>query len=346
MKKFIAILLAAVLITSLVLSGCSESTGGTESTNDEVSGSDEQIAFRLGYPSTGVVAGAVGIAIREGYFEEEFEKINVSFEAVPFAKAGPAINTAIESNEIDGAIMLGDVPAAIAKAQGSDTTLIDIQPKDFGVHLLIRSDLGITDVKDLAGKKVAVQTSSYLQRILYQILEENGLTANDVELVNMAQSDAISAIAAGSIDATLATEINGIRLEQEDSVELLFDTESYSEMAALDTTVVRTEYAEEHPEVLKAYFAAILRAKDYAIENPDVLRTIFLESGENEEIVDIAYPELSDYGADVGATDESKAIMNTVIDFLHAADLITTDLELDDWFDNSYYEAALADYEG
>ena len=331
-KKGNAIVLSVVLILSIWLTGCSK---------NQVKNEDEITVFRYGYTATNsdVLSGLAGIAVQEGYFEEEFKDINVEFQAIPFVKAGPAINSALVSGELEAA-GLGDVPAIVAKAQGGGTTLVDIQPSEYSTHLIVANDSDVVEVKDLKGKKVAVQTGSYMQRILYQIFEKNGLDVSEVELLNMSEVEAATAIVAGSIDATAVTEMKGIKLEQDGNARLLYDTEGEPNMQRLSAYVVRSDFAKEHPEVVTAYFKALIRAQEYAQEHPEDLRDLYIKSGLEESIVDLTYPEVSDYIAITGTTEENKDIMQNVITFLKNNELITSDVDLSAWFDDSFYEQA------
>lgn len=347
MKKFKsvkAIFLAAVIGLGTVLTGCSSSETTENAAQIETSSSDI-VTFRLGYPATSsdVLQGLNGIAMAQGYFDEELSKVNAKIEAIPFAKAGPAINAALESGELDGAFRMGDVPSIVAKSSGSTTTLIDIQPFDYSTIVVTRKDLNINDVSELKGMKVAVQTSSYMQRILYQILAANGLSPTDVEIVNMSEVEAATAVAAGSIDATAVTELKAAKLILDGSVNVIFDTTGKPEMSGLLSTIVRTDYAEAHPDVIRAYFTALLRAQDYAAEHPEDLRAICIESGIEEDVVKYAYPTDDDFGRTTGTTDETKENFRAVIDFLSDNGIISNKVDLDSWFDGSYFEKALDD---
>lgn len=332
-KKVKKIVLSILLLTTLALSAC----GKIEVSET----SSEPIQFRYGYTATNsdVLSGLNGIATQEGYFTEEFSKVNAEFKAIPFVKAGPAINSALAGGELEAG-GLGDVPSIVAKAQGTNTTLIDVQPSDYSTHLIVSKNSNITEVSELKGKKVAVQTGSYMQRILYQILEKNGLSPSDVEVVNMSEVDAASAIAAESIDATAVTELKGVKLELAGSANLIYDTAGNAELIQQTAQVVRADFAKEHPEVITAYFKALIRAQEYAKAHPEDLRNLYIKSGIEENIVDTAYPSLKDYSSLTGASDTSLETMETVVSFMKSNNLITNDVSIKDWYDGSFYNDA------
>lgn len=332
-KKVKKILLSTLMLTTIVLSACGKIEVSKTSSGP--------IQFRYGYTATNsdVLPGLTGIAAQQGYFTEEFLKVNAEFEAIPFVKAGPAINSALAGGELEAG-GLGDVPSIVAKAQGIHTTLIDVQPSDYSTHLIVSKNSNITQVSQLKGKKVAVQTGSYMQRILYQIFEKNGLSPSDVEIVNMSEVDAASAIASGSIDATAVTELKGVKLELAGSVELIYDTAGNDEIIQQSAQVVRTDFAKEHPEVVTAYFKALIRAQEYAKEHPEDLRELYIKSGIEENVIDTAYPSLEAYSSLAGSSDTSLKTMETVVNFLKTNNLITNDVNIKDWYDGSFYNNA------
>lgn len=336
MKKGIRKILIAgtILGINLLFAGC-----GAKS--DKASKKSEKIVFRYGYTATNsnVLSGLDGIAQEQGYFKEELGKENAEFKAVPFVKAGPAINSALASGELEAGT-LGDVPAIVAKSQGAETTVVDIQASDYSTHLVVSKKSGLKKVKDLKGKKVAVQSGSYMQRILYQILEKNGLSPKDVELVNMSEVDAANAIEAGSIDATAVTEMKGYKLEQGENVELLYDTQEEPDLVRTGALLVSNKFAKEHPEIVTAYFRALIRAQEYAKEHPEDLRELYIKSGLEEKIVDLTYPKLTDYRSVTGTTEENKKVFEGVITFLKDNKLTKKDVDLDAWFDGNFYKKA------
>lgn len=342
-KRWVAGILAIVLALGVI--GCGGDTFSETKTASEIATKQEQAeeekVLRYGYVATNsdVLSGLNGIALSQGYFAEELSKVNAVFKAVPFAKAGPAVNAALASGDLDVA-GLGDVPGTVAKANGADTVLLDVQAADYSTHLVIRNDLDITSVKELKGLTVAFQTGSYMQRIFYQILEKNGLSPEDIKIVDMSEVDAANAIASGGIDATPVTAQKGYTLESNGSAKLLLDTKGDESLARLSVTVARTDYAEENKEVLTAYYKALIRAEKYAKEHPEDLRELYIEAGTDESILDMVYPDLSDYNSTVGATKDTLEGLQKVDDFLTDNGLSKTEVSIDEWYDGTFYENA------
>lgn len=344
-KKIIkTTLITAITATVLVTAGCqnsSNSSGAEQASKKQANSSDEEITLRFGHTATNSdgLVGLVGAAKELGYMEEELSKVNAKFENIPFVKAGPAINSALASDELDLAT-LGDVPAVLAKAQGADTVLLDVFYNDYRTDLVIRKDLDIKDVKELKGKKVAVQTGSYMQRILYQILEEAGLTAEDIEIVNMSEVDAATAIAAGSIDASPVTSVKGSKLSLAGDAKILYTTRGDNKKAALSVIIGRSKFTEEHPEVVEAFFKALIRASEATKTDRSVLRELYINSGIEADVIDDAFKAPEDYNNTVGSSEELLDNYQFVSDFLKENGFANEAVNIREWYNSSFYENA------
>src|SRR3546814_4956336 len=67
-----------------------------------------------------------------------------------------------------------------------------------GDGILVRDD--VKSVADLKGKKVAFNEGSVSQFWLNVILKENGMSQDDIEMVNMTSDDAAAAFMANRVD--------------------------------------------------------------------------------------------------------------------------------------------------
>lgn len=298
--------------------------------------------LKFGYVAVNsdVISGLTGIAIDQGYMAEELNKVHAEFQPMPFAKGGPAVNQALAGGNIDMA-QLGEVPAAVAKSRGAETTLIDVQPLDYSTHIVTRKGLGAQSVRELAGKTVAVQFGSSQHIVLLKLLQQNGLTETDLHLINMTEVDAATAVSTGSIDAAVTTAAKGFLLAQAGNADVLFDTKGHPELSRLTVFVVRSQFAREHPEILTAYYRALLRAREYIKNHPEDMRALYIKAGTDSSVIDTVYPQLTDYGTDVGAKDENLQRYSGIIQFLQQRQVIDTPVDISQWYNGEYYQNAL-----
>ena len=133
MKKRMKSVVAIGIITALVfgIAGCG-SGNEKKDVPDSTASSETQTLKTVRIGAVGqnnVLSDAIGIADNQGFLKEELEKAGYEPEVTGFAQAGPAINEAFASEEIDMAIY-GDLPATVAKSNGTDTTIFATHVKD------------------------------------------------------------------------------------------------------------------------------------------------------------------------------------------------------------------------
>lgn len=353
MKKMKSLLVIMLVFISL-LAGCgtdSESSSGSTSAggNTKPAGSSvsensqkgEVHVLKYGFvdQGSGIATGLVGIAKDQGYFEEELAKVNAKVEIIPFTGAGPAINAALASKSLDaGAI--GDVPALVGKASGIDTVMVAGGLADAPTYVVAQPGKGYKSLKDLKGKKVATQIGAYMQRVLYLMLEDNGLKIEDVQFVNMTAKDAVNALAAKTVDAIVVSATQAQTLASKGLGELLDSTEGHREWLNSTATIFNTSYAKENPEVVKAFIKGLLRAREYAQAKPSDLRDLQIKAGTPEKVIDLVYPDLKNYSTQVEADKEVISNLKSVAQFLKDNKLADSVVDIDAWYDPSFYNAA------
>lgn len=260
MKKFIA---AAAILAVGLLSGC----GGK--------GSDTEV--RIGYFPN--ITHTQALVLKDqGKLEEKWQdEYEVSWTSF---NAGPAEVEAIFAGEIDLGY-IGPVPAINAYMKSQGDVQIIANATDAGAVLLKRSDSDIETIGDLAGKKVAVPQIGNTQHLcLLQLLEENGLAptseGGDVEVVAVANSDVMNMMDQKNIDAALVPEPWGSILESQSGAVVVKDYDEIFLEGNYPTAVVvvRKEFMEEHPDLVKEFLEEHEAATDYINNNREELYTI------------------------------------------------------------------------
>jgi NitT/TauT family transport system substrate-binding protein len=109
----------------------------------------------------------------------------------------------------------------------------------------------IKSIKDLKGKKVAVETGSVDHFFLAQALKRAGMTFKDIKLVKLDTSKAAAAFVAGEVDATVVyAPFTNTALKRSGSQEL-FSATSFSGTIS-DHLVFNRKFVNEHPEKVQA----------------------------------------------------------------------------------------------
>jgi sulfonate transport system substrate-binding protein len=117
-----------------------------------------------------------------------------------FVAAAPLLE-ALGAGAIDTGLV-GDAPFTFAAASGAPVKAIAaIRQSGEGLAILVPEKSPIQKFDDLRGKKIATGRGSIGHQLILAALEAKGWSANDIQLVFLAPSDAKIAYSQGSVDA-------------------------------------------------------------------------------------------------------------------------------------------------
>lgn len=115
---------------------------------------------------------------------------------------GPAIIEAMAAGDVDLS-MVGTFPVVNAINNGNEIKILASgNYTEDGFHLVVTPGSDITSVDQLKNKKIGVATGTLEHMIVLQLLQKYNLT-DQVELVNLSMSDALTAVLSGDVDAVL-----------------------------------------------------------------------------------------------------------------------------------------------
>ena len=127
----------------------------------------------------------------------------------------------------------------------------------------------ITKPEDLIGKRIAVPFISTTHYSLLAALKHWGIKPGQVQILNLQPPAIIAAWQRGDIDGAYVWAPAVNELEKDGTV--LTDSSKVGEWGAptLDVWVVRKDFADKHPEVVKAFAKSAIDAQRGYIDNPD-----------------------------------------------------------------------------
>ncbi|MFT8314079.1 MAG: aliphatic sulfonate ABC transporter substrate-binding protein [Clostridium sp.] len=347
MKKLV-LLINIIFIVTLVLVGCGDKakSNNSKSANNSSASSisaDKHTAttVKIGYVDSGksFPSGLLGIAQEKGYITNELNKIGVKVELVPFVGAGPAINEALASKSIDLG-SLGDVPALLGKSAGINTELIASGGLNTDAALVVPADSKITSIKELKGKRIATMKGSFMHRTLLEMLKANGMTANDIQFINMTAPDAETAIISKTVDATVNPAANAQRLVLKKYGKIILDSTKNPEWKGAGGLIARTDFSKDNPGILVAIIKGLNEAKKFEDANPDEAKQIWVKSGTTKEIFDLVYPD-NKFGDDLQIGSEFTKRFDLVNKFLVDNKLSKSSVDINKWINKKYLEEAI-----
>ncbi len=234
--------------------------------------SDEKLTVRIAnFPNITHFQALEGAA--DGRFQEALGDDAV-IEWKTF-NAGPAEIEALFAGEVDLGY-IGPGPAINGYIQSKGDLQIIAGSTEAGAILVSRKDLNISNLKELSGKKIAVPQFGNTQHLsLLNILKDNGLKdttkGGTVDVIQAENPDIKTLLGSGNIDAALVPEPWGSRLIKEVNANVVLDYNQVWKEGKYATAVViaRTEFLEEHPEVVEKFLKAHVELTDYINSSPD-----------------------------------------------------------------------------
>lgn len=186
--------IAAVSLCALMLASGCVSSNGPGATDDRLS-----LTFGVGREPLSVLAY---VAEHEGLFAAN--GLDVTF--VEYDGGNKPAHEALIKGEVDVALCT-DTPVVIGALSGSPVTVVATvgrNPND--IKILARKSAGIADAAGLRGKRVGVQRGTAADFFLHSYLGLQGLSDDDVEIVNGSHAEVAEALIAGGLDAATVRE--------------------------------------------------------------------------------------------------------------------------------------------
>lgn len=171
----------------------------------------------------------------------------------------PEIKEALISNRMQAAFMVA--PMAIAlRAQGVPVKIVYLGHR-YGSAVVVQKDGNVRSFADLRGKTIAIPSRFSDERlIVYKALRENGMSRDDVKLVEMAPPDVTGALAAKAIDAFSMGEPFPSQAEMSGFGRVLFHAKEYWPDYISCVLVVRQDAIDTRPEAVQVLVDGIARS--------------------------------------------------------------------------------------
>ncbi|SDA25938.1 NitT/TauT family transport system substrate-binding protein [Ruminococcus sp. YE71] len=255
------------LITALSMGLSFTACGGSSAKGSDGSSDKDSKAFKLGVsPMSGWYAwyGVEGTGI--------FEKNGVDVDIEFFPVYSDSL-TAFNSGQLDG-ICIAASDAVAPYNEGIEFKIVLVNDNSAGADALVVHDDSITSVKDLKGKSVATELGTLEHMYLLKLLDDNGMTIDDINFVNMTINDAGPAFIAGSVDAAVLWEPT-LSMAVEGGGKVLCSTETEPGLIP-DTLAVRSEVlsssSDDVQKIVDSWFEGVekLNARD-----PEFMQAIY-----------------------------------------------------------------------
>lgn len=220
-----------------------------------------------------------------GWLEEELAKENIKVEWVLSAGSNKA-NEFLRSEAIDFGSTAG-AAALLAAANGSPIETVYIFSKPEWTALVVGKDSTLQSVAELKGKKIAATKGTDPYFFLLRSLHENGLSAADVEIINLQHADGRTALERGEVDAWAGLDPFMAQTELEQGSRLLYRNIDFNSFGFLNA---RNEFTSAYPQYTEIVLTQYERARQWILDNQEEAAQILAD--EAKLSLDVAKREL------------------------------------------------------
>lgn len=248
----------------------------------------EEVKFRYLASQGGLSAHE--LAAELGYFDGT----GITIENVGYATGGPASLIALASGDVE----IGSAAtSAVLNSIIGGNDFVAAYPSN-GINDEVQSifyvleDSPIREIKDIAGKTVAVNTlGAHLDYTIREALHSVGLPSDAANQIVVPGPQLEQVLRSGQVDVSAfgywQTTFEGAAKQKGGLRAIFDDTDVLGEIAG-GFIVLRRDFIDKHPEAAKVFVEQSERALDYARENPEETKKIFAkalaERGENPDI--------------------------------------------------------------
>ncbi|WP_369605859.1 aliphatic sulfonate ABC transporter substrate-binding protein [Serratia marcescens] len=217
--------------------------------------------LRIGYQKF----GNLGVLKARQSLEQHFaaQRISVLWSEFP---AGPQLLHALDGDEIDFGTT-GEVPPIFAQAQGNALVYVGFEPPaPQSVAMVVPQDSPIRSAAELRGKRIALNKGSNVHYLLLQMLDEQGLTMNDVRIVYAPPKYPLSATDLQAVDAWMMWD--PLLSDAQRSGELRVIADGTQRVLNQQFYLARREFAERSGDLLQPLMQALQHTGRYIAAQP------------------------------------------------------------------------------
>lgn len=264
------ILIMAVSITLLLLTGCAKSSSNAVPSVG-VSSEQGSTPLTVNIAINGKLS-PMNIARDKGWVEEEFKKLNAEVQWSEFP-SGPPLLESLSAGRVDLSF-LGDGATIAGIAGGLPFEVIALLSEGKNtVSIIVPQDSSIQKVEDLKGKTIGLPKGTTAHVYVAKVLQNTNITLDDLNIINLQPDDGQAAFDSGKLDAWAAWDPYVSQNIASNKARAL----PADEVMAPSSAIVRKDFAKEHPELVVAYLRVFKKAALWQLEHEEEAAQIFNE---------------------------------------------------------------------
>jgi len=217
----------------LFLAGCTSTPTGSDAAPnvDSEQGSEINVGMFEGTPSPAFA----------GLSDEIWDPLKVNPINID---SGPAALSLIKGGDLDAIIDAAEAPIAIAAASGISMQVVWASHAN---EMSIVAGQGISGPEDLKGKVLGTVTGSIAEYFLTRYLADNGVSLDEVEVLNLPPASMVAALKTGQIQAASIWPPTASALAELPGATIL------DQQLAFSYDVFSSSYLDKHPEAVQQW---------------------------------------------------------------------------------------------
>lgn len=218
-------------------------------------------SLRIGYQKYGTLV----LLKAKGTLEKRLAEQGVQVQWTEFP-GGPQLLEGLNVGSIDFGVT-GETPPVFAQAAGADLLYVAYEPPaPHSEAILVPKGSPIQSVKELKGKKVALNKGSNVHYLLVRALQDAGLQYSDIQPVYLPPADARAAFERGSVDAWVIWDPYQAAAEQQLQARTLRDGKGLVDNHQF--YLATRNYATQHPAVINTLIDEVRAVGQWSQANP------------------------------------------------------------------------------
>ena len=248
-------------------------------------------------------------------------------------QSGPPMNESLAADLTDIGV-IGDVPTVLALAGSTRMKLVGIPARGPDAYALISraADRNLTVRKDIKGKRIATVFGSTGHNFTKKLLEEDGLSLENIEFLNIAVGNAEEVLESNTADAVVIWEPNVTRMVDKGLAKIVAQG-SETNLRGTNGFVVREEFLASSSDIVKAVLEAYATAASQ-LDSLDDATVVKLSNG-LQITKDQLQKILRKYDFTVAITKEDIASLQDTIRFLVSINNLPTEYPVEGCIDSS-----------
>lgn len=329
-KKLLAITLClAMVLTTLVLTGCGDDTP------DATKAPDEVVTLKVGMIGKDIKTACIIMAKELGYFDEA--GVDVQFEKVNSLPDGL---TAVSMDKLD-ILPYGSIPSCSFISQGIDVVIFGGTISE-GSEGVTKDDVKYTDLKQFEGKKIACFRMETGHMVLKGLLRDAGVKADFIYMDS--QQSIVEAVNKGEADIGMVNSGFGY-VAMQSGLHVGFQVGDFeSNFPCCRQTASRTAVNDKRDALVRFEMAALRAYDTFLNDKETAIKTLAAYCGQDESYVEAIMYGTADYdNAMIVSLDPNRKKVADFYEVMKGNEDIDpeTPYDINDYIDTTIYEDAL-----